>query len=92
MLSQGSLEVAMVIFPRLLAELPAACLFTALFMFTLVLMAVNTQMVNVEVTVTTLTDRYPILRPHRSFVVGFVCVLLFLIGILLCGQVNYLSA
>jgi hypothetical protein len=45
-------------------------------------------MVNVEVTVTTLTDRYPILRGYRTAVVILVVTSLFLIGIIFCGQVG----
>jgi hypothetical protein len=44
-MEHGGMEVAMVVFPRLLAELPVAFLFTAMFFIILILMTINTQVI-----------------------------------------------
>nr|XP_054769906.1 sodium- and chloride-dependent neutral and basic amino acid transporter B(0+)-like isoform X2 [Lytechinus pictus] len=68
--------------PEALAKFPGAPFWSIMFFFMLILLAVDSQFVSVEVIVTVFIDQFPdLLRPRRSLVTGITCFLMFLLGL-----------
>ncbi|XP_003726159.2 sodium- and chloride-dependent neutral and basic amino acid transporter B(0+) isoform X1 [Strongylocentrotus purpuratus] len=68
--------------PEALAKFPGAPFWSLMFFFMLILLAVDSQFVGVEVIVTVLIDEFPdILRPRRTLVTGIACFVMFILGL-----------
>lgn len=83
-IAAGGTTLAFQAYPDALTRLPGAPAWAILFFFMLVMLGIDTQMVILEVTVTSILDHFPSLRHwwKKMLVVGSVCICSFLIGLL----------
>ncbi|XP_071500150.1 sodium- and chloride-dependent glycine transporter 1-like [Diadema antillarum] len=68
--------------PEALTKLPGAPFWSLMFFFMLILLAVDSQFVGVEIIVSVIVDQFPErLRPLRTQVTGALCFFMFLLGL-----------
>ncbi|KRZ95453.1 Sodium- and chloride-dependent GABA transporter 1 [Trichinella sp. T8] len=74
-----------VAYPYALSSLPVSQLWSSLFFFTVILMAIDTQIVQVQVVITAIIDQWPFLRQPcwKVATVAFVCAVSYLIGLIM---------
>ncbi|KRX25196.1 Sodium- and chloride-dependent GABA transporter 1 [Trichinella nelsoni] len=74
-----------VAYPYALSSLPVSQLWSSLFFFTVILMAIDTQIVQVQVVITAIIDQWPFLRQPcwKVTTVAFVCAVSYLIGLIM---------
>ncbi|XP_076446332.1 sodium- and chloride-dependent taurine transporter-like [Babylonia areolata] len=76
--------LAFIAYPKAVAQMPVAPLWSFLFFFMIILLGLDSQFVGVEGVVTTIVDQYPhfLRRGYRREVfVGLLCIVMFFIGL-----------
>ena len=84
--------LAFIAYPKAMARMPLAPLWSALFFAMILLVGLDSQFVQVESVITAIVDLFPNqLRKgkRREILVGVVCFVDFLIGCSMVMQVNY---
>ncbi|OWF44595.1 sodium-dependent proline transporter-like [Mizuhopecten yessoensis] len=73
--------LAFVVYPEAVNNLPPPTLWSLLFFFMLITLGLDSEFAMLETVLTGLTDYFPSLRPKKSFVILFVCIFCFLLGL-----------
>jgi SNF family Na+-dependent transporter len=83
--------LAFVAYPEAVSRLPISPLWALLFFFMLMTLGLGTQFTLIETVVTTIVDTWPEKFRHRKqMVLCFTCLLMYLIGLIICTKVCWL--
>ncbi|CAJ0961553.1 unnamed protein product, partial [Mesorhabditis belari] len=77
-------NISEVIREEAIATMNASWLWAFLFFLMLFLLGISTQFVYAETVATSLMDQFPRLKPMRAYLTTGTCILMFLIGIIMC--------
>ena len=82
--------LAFIAYPKAVAEMPVAPLWSIMFFIMVILLGLDSQFVGVEGLITTLVDLYPKARksPQREIFTILVCIVHFFIGLSMTTQVK----
>ncbi|GAB6029115.1 Solute carrier 6 [Chamberlinius hualienensis] len=79
--------LAFIAYPEAVTRLPLSPLWAILFFVMLLTLGLGTQFTLLETVVTTLVDTFPQrLRKRKQWVLAFVCLVMFLFGLILCTR------
>ncbi|CAF1409805.1 unnamed protein product [Didymodactylos carnosus] len=76
--------LAFVIYSFAVTTLPGAPLWSILFFLMLIALGTSTVLVSVDTITTVFTDQFNSLRPYKTFLTLIACVIMFLLGLVLC--------
>ncbi|CAF1020392.1 unnamed protein product [Rotaria sp. Silwood1] len=76
--------LAFIVYPYAVTTLPGAPFWSVLFFFMLILLGLDSVFASVETIVVVITDQIHALRRYNTFVILFVCISMFGLGLLLC--------
>ena len=82
--------LAFVVYPQGVAEMDVAPLFSFLFFFMLILLAISSVCGNFECCMTVFFDAFPSMRKHRTIVTILGCTIMFLFGFAICYDSGFL--
>ena len=84
--------LAFIAYPKAVAQMPIAPLWSVLFFIMVILLGLDSQFVGVEGLITTLVDIYPKMRksPTREIFTVVVCIVHFFIGLTMTTNVSEL--
>ncbi|KAJ8301431.1 hypothetical protein KUTeg_020418 [Tegillarca granosa] len=89
--AQDGAGLAFIVYPQAVMSLPPSQLWSILFFFMLITLGLDSQFAMLETVLTGVMDQFPHLRHQKSFIIGIICIIFFLLGIpLTCNGGMYL--
>ncbi|ESO89894.1 hypothetical protein LOTGIDRAFT_124265, partial [Lottia gigantea] len=83
--------LAFVVYPSAVSSLPPPTLWSILFFFMLITLGLDSQFAMLETVLTGVMDQFPHLRPRKTFIIGIICCIFFILGLpLTCPGGMYL--
>ncbi|ESO12934.1 hypothetical protein HELRODRAFT_188048 [Helobdella robusta] len=78
--------LAFIVYPDAVTKMPISSLWSILFFLMLLTLGLDSQFATLETVLTSILDQLPMLRRKKMWVVMFMCLLLFLLGLPLCTR------
>ncbi|XP_050739011.1 sodium- and chloride-dependent GABA transporter 1-like isoform X2 [Eriocheir sinensis] len=79
-------SLVFITYPEALSLMPFAPLWAVLFFLMIFFLGIDSMIAHIENLTVSLVDEYPRLRPHRSFVTFFICLIDVLVSLLFCTR------